>query len=317
MSDVDKQRNLAMAVAAVFAIGFAGAVGYLAGHSGEGAPNRPEIGAPAPVAARAESPSVAEAAPLLGATAAPRSATREEAERAPARGSARPEASAPVAGQREAHASREVAEPPAESGAGEAEAIAASAASAAGADPGRASVAPPPASPVEIPSGTKIELALAEPVSSQTARVGDAVAATLTAPIRIDGEIAVHSGTRVVGRISEAKPLAKVGGQARLAISFESLEIGSESATIAAAWAREGKSETGKDAATIAAGAAIGTVIGNQSKKNDRGKVLGAILGAGVGTAVAAATPGEAIELPAGARLEVTLRQATTVPPPG
>ncbi len=86
---------------------------------------------------------------------------------------------------------------------------------------------------------------------------------------------------------------------------------------IAAYWAGEGKSETGKDAATIAAGAAIGTVLGNQAKKNDRGKVIGAVVGAGVGTAVAAATKGEAVELAAGAALELTLRESVRVLPPG
>jgi hypothetical protein len=176
--------------------------------------------------------------------------------------------------------------------------------------------APAPAAepaPIEVPAGTKIELVLGTAVSSQSAAVGDEIRAELAAPIRVDGEIAVPSGTRVVGRVTEAKALAKVGGRARLALAFESIELDGRTVPIAAYFAREGKSETGKDAATIAAGAAVGTVLGNQAKKNDRGKVIGAILGAGVGTAIAAKTEGETIELPAGARLELTLRDAVTV----
>jgi hypothetical protein len=310
MSDVDKQRNLAMAVAAVCAIGFAGIVGYVAGRGGESAPPAPQVGAPAatPVAGMtADLPaSVAGSQPPAAVEReAPASEGEKNPSRRPAPRETRPRgANAPVAvGAAPATPAPPTAEPVAE------------------VEPvrvpeGPESVAVAPA-PIEIPMGTKIELLLEDPVSSQSSQVGESVAARLAAPIRVDGEIAVPSGTRVVGRVSEAKALAKIGGQARLAIEFESLEVAPEPDGIAAFWAREGKSETGRDSATIAAGAAIGTVLGNQAKKNDRGKVIGAIVGAGVGTAVAAATPGEAIELPAGARLELTLRQAVVVSPPG
>lgn len=304
MSDVDKQRNLAMAVAAVCAIGFAGIVGYVAGRGGESAPPAPQVGSPA-------------ATPVADVTAGP-----------PASVAGSP---SPGAVERDAPASEGEANPSRRPAPRETRPRGENAQAAAGAAP--AAVAPPTAEPVraeaspanlvaapapiEIPMGTKIELLLEEPVSSQSSQVGQSVTARLAAPIRVDGEIAVPSGTRVVGRVSEAKALAKIGGKARLAIEFESLEVEPEPVGIAAFWAREGKSETGRDSATIAAGAAIGTVLGNQAKKNDRGKVIGAIVGAGVGTAVAAATPGEAIELPAGARLELTLRQAVIVSPPG
>lgn len=291
MSDVDKQRNLAMAVAAVCAIGFAGIVGYVAGRGGESAPPAPQVGAPAvtPVAeatAGLPAPAAGSLPPGTADRAAPTSERKTYASRRPTPRETQSTAG-PVAGVEPARAPESPA-----------------------------NVAATPAR-VEIPEGTKIELLLVESVSSQSSQVGESVEAKLAAPIRVDGEIAVPSGTRVVGRVSDAKPLAKIGGQARLAIDFESLEVAPEPVGIAAFWAREGKSETGRDSATIAAGAAIGTVLGNQAKKNDRGKVIGAIVGAGVGTAVAAATPGEAIELPAGARLELTLRQAVVVSPPG
>jgi len=309
MSEVGKQRNLAMAVAAVCAIGFAGVVGYVAGRGGDPAPSPPQVGAgaPTPVAAQASMPaeSATDRVPAGSARATPPEGRSDTASR-PSQPASRPRAArtASPGMDRATESSAPEAGPVAgvEPAAGE---------------PAQAEIASVPPKPVEIPSGTKIELVLEASVSSQTASVGDAVVASLTSPIRVGGEIAVPSGTRIVGRVSDVKALAKVGGQARLAIDFERLEVAPEPANIAAFWAREGKSETGKDAATIAAGAAIGTVLGNQAKKNDRGKVIGAIVGAGVGTAVAASTPGEAIELPAGARLEVTLRQATVLTPPG
>lgn len=292
MSEIGNRRNALGLIGVAAALALAAAVGFFAGRGGTQAPDRlaaqgEPVAAPAAVAEAPAGPSATTPAdsPVASVAEAP---ARRPSERPSA---AEPRESAP-AGTRWSN------EPePSPSGT----------APAASDHP-----APPPA-PIEVPAGTQIELVLVESVSSQSAAVGDEVAAELAAPIRVDGEIAVPSGTRAVGRVTEAKALAKVGGRARLALAFETLELEGRTVPIAAFFARDGKSETGKDAATIAAGAAVGTVLGNQAKKNDRGKVIGAILGAGVGTAIAAKTEGETIELPAGARLELTLRDAVTV----
>lgn len=174
--------------------------------------------------------------------------------------------------------------------------------------------APVPARPIVVPDGTRVQLHLITPVSSQTAAVGQAVEAELDAPVVVGGRTALPAGSRFTGQVTEVHALTKIGGQARLAFAFDSVEVRGRSVPVEAAFARTGKSESGKDAATIAAGAVVGTVLGNQSKHNDRGKVLGGLLGAGLGTAIAAATPGEKIELPAGAQLELTLHGDIEVP---
>lgn len=307
MSESNTQRNLAVTAAVVAAIGFAGVVGYFAGRGGSDAPAAPRVGAEIATAAATEAPLAVAAGPERAPAELPSVAARERSEppaaTAPRAGARRPQTSTPEPTPAPVAAAEPLA------GASEEPAMAPEAVVAAAPAP----VAPVP---VEIPAGTMIQLALEAPVSSQIAAVGDRVEANLAAPIRLDGEIVVPSGTRVVGRVTEVKALAKVGGQARLALAFERLEVEPESTPIAAFWAAEGKSETGKDAATIAAGAAIGTILGNQAKKNDRGKVIGAVVGAGVGTAVAAGTKGETIELAAGATLELTLREPVRVLPP-
>lgn len=164
-----------------------------------------------------------------------------------------------------------------------------------------------------VPAGTKILLRLETGVSSQTAAIGDPVRAQVAEAVVVDGTTAIPAGALAYGRVSDAHAIRKIGGQARLAIAFESVAVSGRTVAIQAAFAREGKSETGKDAATIAAGAAVGTVLGNQAKHNDRGKVLGGLIGAGVGTAIAASTPGETIELGAGTTLRLTLRSDAEV----
>lgn len=164
-----------------------------------------------------------------------------------------------------------------------------------------------------VPAGTKIDLALAGGVSSQTATVGQAVTAALAAPLSVDGRTAVPAGAVVTGRVTEVSALRRVGGRAHLALAFDAIEVDGRQVPIEAYWARSGRSETGKDAATIAAGAVLGTVLGNQAKKNDRGKIVGGVVGAGIGTAIAASTHGDAVTLGPGAGLELTLRHDVEV----
>jgi hypothetical protein len=166
---------------------------------------------------------------------------------------------------------------------------------------------------VTVPAGTKIELALENGLSSQTAGVGDAVVAEVTETIYVDGRAAIPAGSMAAGSVTEARPLRKIGGRGLLAVTFDHIEVPGDEASITAAWRREGKSETAKDAATIAAGAAVGTVVGNQAKKNDRGKVIGGILGGAIGTVIAAETEGEPVELAAGSHLTLTLRDPVEI----
>lgn len=173
--------------------------------------------------------------------------------------------------------------------------------------------APRPPVLLTVADGTPIRLVLTGGVSSQTATVGDRVEAELSEAVLVDGQVALPEGARLSGRVTEAVPLRKVGGRSRLALAFESVRIDGRDVPITAFFAREGKSETPRDTATIVAGTAIGTILGNQAKKNDRGKILGGVVGAAAGTAVAVATEGERIELPAGTELRLTLRQPVTV----
>jgi hypothetical protein len=161
---------------------------------------------------------------------------------------------------------------------------------------------------ITIPAGTPLRIRLVDGASSQTSQVGDAVAGELTDPVVVEGRAVAAAGTRVEGRVAAVQPVRKIGGQARLHVVFHRLAVGADGLPIEAGWSRIGKSETGRDAATIAGGAAAGVVIGNQAKSNDKGKVIGGLLGAGIGSVIAAkGTPGQRIELPAGTVLEVTL----------
>jgi hypothetical protein len=262
------------------------AVGYGLGRSGEGAPEGRETAAPA-TEPRADAGPTAEnegrtTPAALGAEAPPPGPAPSPALRATAPEPRYESAEAAAAGlQAEETAAED--------------------------SPSFAGPEPPRVTSVMLPAGTPLRLRLLTPASSQTSAVGDVITAELVEAVHVEDRIVLLAETRLRGRVVEAVPLRRIGGQARLAIAFERAVADLETVEIRADWARTGRSETGKDAATIAAGAAAGTVIGNQAKKNDRGKILGGLIGAGIGAAVATKTPGEAVELPEGALLEVEL----------
>jgi hypothetical protein len=171
---------------------------------------------------------------------------------------------------------------------------------------------------VQVPAGTQIAVRLLEPVSSQASRPGEVFQAEVAQDVVVGGQTALPAGAHVTGTVTEAQALRKIGGRARLALSFDAVELPSGgSAPLNAAFAQVGKSETPKDAATIAGGAVAGAILGHQVDDDDEGKVVGGLVGAGVGSAIATKTRGQEIVLPAGTTLTLTLRSPTTVELPG
>ncbi len=177
---------------------------------------------------------------------------------------------------------------------------------------------PPPAPPIikTVPAGTVIEVAFLDGVSSKSSQAGDSFRARVSKDVVQDGIVVIPAGSVVVGSVTEAVPLKKIGGQAKLALEFTKLELTSgRTAPISASFSEAGKSETGKDAATIGGATAGGAVLGRMLSKGDRNKgtVLGAIVGAAAGTAIASKTKGEEVEIPAGTAITLKLQDAAQI----
>ena len=165
-----------------------------------------------------------------------------------------------------------------------------------------------------VPSGTSLSVQLPATITTKNAKVGDRVAANLNSDLVVDGKVIAKAGALLQGSITEVVSGSnKIGGTPTLGLNFDNLTLADGSDTRVSATIKEvsAKSDTGRDAAKIAGGAAIGAILGNQvSSKN--GKIVGALLGAGAGTAIAKQT-GTEVELPAGTVLGVTLTAPVTV----
>lgn len=172
----------------------------------------------------------------------------------------------------------------------------------------------PPPEPIDVtvPAGTVLQVTFLDSLSSKTSQVGDSFRTEVKMDIVQDGWIAIPQGSIMTGTVTEAVSLKKIGGQAKLALDFSSLELGSgEVVPVKASFAEQGKSETGKDAATIggatAGGALLGRVLGKKDKK--KATIIGAVLGAAAGTVIAAKTEGEEVEIPTGSELTLQLTE--------
>ena len=168
-----------------------------------------------------------------------------------------------------------------------------------------------PASPVQqraqVPSGTAMTVALSSDLSSKTAKPGDPFEATVASNLLVNGKIAVPTGARVTGTITDVVSGSKaIGAVPMLGLKFNQLELeDGQIIPITGDLVQQGPSEKTRDTAKILGGAAAGAILGHQVKKNDSGKVIGGLLGGAIG-AVAAKRTGTEVQLPAGSTLTIT-----------
>ena len=162
---------------------------------------------------------------------------------------------------------------------------------------------------VTVPADTRLEVELTRTLASNTSSPGDAFRARVSEDVVQDGLVVIPRGSEILGEVTEAVPLKKVGGQARLALKLTDLVLPSgRTVPVQASFVQEGRNETRRDAATIGGATASGAILGRILSKGDRtrGGIIGALIGAAAGTAIASKTPGEEVVIPEGS--VVTLR---------
>jgi hypothetical protein len=177
----------------------------------------------------------------------------------------------------------------------------------------KAPVSPP--TPIVVPAGTQLAVALTHNVNTKKVLVGAPVDGTLASDLRIDGRTAAKTGAAVKGVVTQViSGSDKIGGLPTIGLRFDTLVAADGSTkTINASYLQQAKSETGKDTAKILGGAAAGAVVGHQVD-DDKGTVIGGLLGAGAGAAVAQKT-GADIKLTAGQVLNVATTASFEVRP--
>lgn len=167
--------------------------------------------------------------------------------------------------------------------------------------------------PVTLPAGTQLSVRLEDSVSSAQQHSGDSFAATVSAPVVMDGKTVIPKGARATGHVVEARASGHLKTPARLALRLDSVEVDGkpyslETATISFS----GPNHDKRNLIAIGGGTGAGALIGGLAG-GGKGALIGGAVGAGAGTATAAATGKKDIQLPPESSLSFRLVQPATV----
>jgi hypothetical protein len=151
-------------------------------------------------------------------------------------------------------------------------------------------------------------------LSSERARVEEAVDAKVARDVRVGGKVAIPAGTRALGSVMVVERGGKFKEQARLGIRFHTLVMadGTRLPITTETVYRYGDAPGNGSAARIGGGAAIGTILG-AIIGGGKGAAIGAAAGAGAGTASAASGDRSEATFPAGTDFTARVLSPVTV----
>jgi hypothetical protein len=174
-----------------------------------------------------------------------------------------------------------------------------------------APAAKPQAVTLTAPPNTPLTVRVATEVNSGTAQAGQRFQGNLDADLVADGRVVATRGTKVYGRVVEAKAGTGTGGKPALTLELTDIEVGGRVVALATepvSFSGEAK-KAGKK---VVGGAALGAGIGGMIDGGE-GAAWGAAAGAVVGVAAAKSSPGNQVAVAAGTALEFRLARPLSV----
>jgi hypothetical protein len=165
----------------------------------------------------------------------------------------------------------------------------------------------------EVPDGTAVKVRLNQTLHSDQHGTGSGFTASVTDPVYgEEGEILIPAGSLVQGKI-----LTFQEDPPRLQLEFTEIEVRGEAEALQASLVEfepTRKSEMKDEGKKIGGGATAGAIVGGLAGGDIEDAAVGAVAGAAVGTGVALLTKDSYAFVPAGAILELELRQTLQVP---
>jgi len=161
--------------------------------------------------------------------------------------------------------------------------------------------------------GSLVQLVANDTLTSRNNKRGETVTATLAADLKdARGRTVIPAGALFIGTITDLAPAEHPGGEGRMVITYNTVEIDGQSYPVAArtdsiATYMKGRGVTGGDAAKVGAATAVGAAAGAIIGKDVKGAVIGGAVGAAAGVGIAAATRDIDILLNAGAPIRLVL----------
>jgi hypothetical protein len=161
---------------------------------------------------------------------------------------------------------------------------------------------PPQPGSRAIPSGSELDVRLVTNLTSDTAKVEDAVEATTMVDLYRGDDLIVPSGSKITGYISSVNRASRTDRKGSLTIEFTRLTVNGRTRDVRAHVTEALESEGIKgEVPRIGAGAGVGAIIGG-ILGGVKGAIAGVLIGGG---GVIAATEGKDVHLPEGTVLRI------------
>jgi len=163
---------------------------------------------------------------------------------------------------------------------------------------------------IEVPSGTEMDVRLANTLNSGTAQVEDRFEGTTLVDLNINGRTVIPAGSVMRGVVTSVDPATRTNRTAKMTVSFDQVTVNGRAyairGTVTQAIQGEGiKGETGKIVTGAGVGAVLGGILGGV-----KGAILGTVIGGG---GITAATEGKEVEVPQGSVLRVRLDSPVSI----
>lgn len=169
------------------------------------------------------------------------------------------------------------------------------------------------APPIVIPAGTTFSVTIDQSVSSKDSQPDLRVAASLAAPIIVDGRGVIRQGAKVTGKVINAKSAGRFKGSAELGITLVSVDVDGHNYPIRTTdFSESSKGRGTRTAEGAAIGAGAGALIGALAGRG-KGAAIGAGAGGGAGVAGAAMTGNRDITIAPETKLDFKLTKALEI----
>jgi len=185
----------------------------------------------------------------------------------------------------------------------------------------RAAEPPPPPpnpvakpAPVQVPSGTVINVRLTQGIDVDASQMGQKFKGLVDDPIMLHGKVVIPRGAAATLQAVAVEQSGKMKGSDKITLKMNSIAFGGRAYEVASLYVQTKSSGEGKKTARkVGGGLGLGAVVGGIA-----GGGTGAAIGAAVGGATGAiiSSQGEAhLTIPAETRLQFQLSSAVSIQP--
>lgn len=176
--------------------------------------------------------------------------------------------------------------------------------------------APVPAGPASLAAGTAITATMNDSISSRKNKAGDVVVARVNEDLKdASGRVVVPAGSTIAIKITAIHESENKGDKTgTLTLAVQDITVNGKTYAIDASIdqvARElaGRKTNAGDIAKVGAGTGIGAIVGRVIGGGTGGAVIGGVIGGAVGAQRAVETKDRDVVVPAGSKVELTLRE--------